>query len=149
MEKLLEQAQKLNKDLQEELSNAKKATAEANRSAADNRIFKGKLESLQVELDARENAVKNIEDILQRVDEAKRIETANKEQALALNQAKADFEKAKEDFRKEANATRSEIAKAKAENESERAGLRQTRDALKEKEATMRDRLIEELKKKL
>ncbi len=136
MEKLLEQAQKLVKDLQIELSEAKQKNAEANRISAEARIIKGKIEEIKADLDGREAAIAQGEGPIKAAHEARRIQQENAVSSAKLHDDKAAIEAERADLRIQFAKLRTENLKNKQEIDSTRENFQEAAAALKkEKDA--------------
>jgi len=147
MEKLLKKAQELVVELGEEVSSAKKATAEANQTAADVRIKKKALDEKVADVKAREEAVAQSEGPIKAAEEARRIKTENAKEALLLEEKRANVANAQKSFRREQGIVRGELAKQEASNNAERDENRKIREDLKEREAKMEENILKKLAK--
>lgn len=142
MEQLLNKAKELNAALQQELADAKLATAAANNTAAANRVFKAELTEQKADIEAREAAIKDIEN-------AQGILAQVAKERTALSEAGVVFEQQKADFGKKVAAHNEKALVLKRDQDlmvNDRALLRKQQDELKEKAANYKDEILAKLK---
>ena len=77
LDQLLEQARNMAVDLKNELDEARRKTAEINQNAADLRIKKDAFDSKVAQLDEREKAIAQSENLINAVEEQKRLKQEN------------------------------------------------------------------------
>ena len=141
---ILKLAQALHDELVKELTEAKKATAEANQSAAAARIIKNSLDAKGIELAEREKALKLCEDPVHAAENARQIKADNNAEAAKIESEKQDLAKQKKDFASEMIAGRNKLAEAQAETAAAKENFKKQEAICKEKEAK-----LDEIKKQI
>ena len=147
--KMLSKAEELTKNLLEGIDEVRKKEAEVNRTAANLRLERNKLESIQIDLEARENVVKNAEKIIHSNSEARRIRSENSTATAFIEKEKEILENKKSEFAKFVAKTRFELIQERNECGRLREELRSARMDIKEKEKNLKSKILDEIKKKI
>lgn len=145
MENILRQAQELYSlcvSKKQELEAREKKLAEAEKSVSNKDVA---LRAREDGLSVRETEAKKIEDIVSYQEETKRIQIENKQQWIALNKAKADFEEFSKNQRRILNEQTSKANELVTSNEKISAELQAGLKQLAIDKANMREKLIKEI----